>query len=309
MEPEPEPEPELETLAPGLFSVATLRRCRPQPWPAGTTLLEVETLRTFESVSAEVVQLSLTIDDGSAIVVVGKGATGSWNHGAGLRAVRRELAVFRDIAPLWACPCLRLLGVCDDGSDAGPALFLAEDLGAAGYALVGGGVSLAQLQGAVDRLVAQHAAFWGKLQEGLLDHANPSPSLTQSGQAWPPAVITMHAAEIRKGIAAFLASEAGGELTDDESALLTELLELWEQRFLERVTGKRNVTLIHGDFHVLGNVLFRPDDPSPKVIDWSELKPGLGPHDVAYMLISAPSDERASRDQGLLRRYWKGVST
>ena len=41
--------------------------------------------------------------------------------------------------------------------------------------------------------------------------------------------------------------------------------------------------------------------------DWSELKPGLGPHDVAYMLISSPSDDRPSRDRMLLRRYWEGL--
>ena len=41
--------------------------------------------------------------------------------------------------------------------------------------------------------------------------------------------------------------------------------------------------------------------------DWSELKAGLGPHDVAYMLVSAPSDTRATRDDALLRRYWEGL--
>ena len=43
------------------------------------------------------------------------------------------------------------------------------------------------------------------------------------------------------------------------------------------------------------------------VIDWSELEPGLGPHDLAYCLLSAPHDDRAARDLALLRRYWDGL--
>ena len=112
-----------------------------------------------------------------------------------------------------------------------------------------------------------------------------------------------------------------------------------ELRFLERTKGAHALTLIHGDYHVLGNILFSPSNRSPRVIgatthycwllstihradailtyvravvyfhsDWSELKPGLGPHDVAYMLISAPSDDRPGRDRMLLRRYWEGLA-
>lgn len=41
--------------------------------------------------------------------------------------------------------------------------------------------------------------------------------------------------------------------------------------------------------------------------DWSELKPGLGPHDLAYCLFSVPSSDRRARDLSLLRRYWEGL--
>jgi hypothetical protein len=40
-----------------------------------------------------------------------------------------------------------------------------------------------------------------------------------------------------------------------------------------------------------------------RVIDWSELKPGLGPHDLAYCLHMAPTADRPARDRALLRRY------
>ena len=103
------------------------------------------------------------------------------------------------------------------------------------------------------------------MQGELLDHAHPDPALTQSAQAWPPEAITMHAREIRKGVETFLAG-AGGELTMNERELLSELLEHWMTRFLSRVVDGRALTLIHGDFHVVGNVLFAPENPSPRVI-------------------------------------------
>jgi hypothetical protein len=49
------------------------------------------------------------------------------------------------------------------------------------------------------------------------------------------------------------------------------------------------------------------DITRPRVIDWSELKPGLGPHDLAYCLLSAPTQDRPARDLALLRRYWEGL--
>ncbi|HET9625818.1 MAG TPA: hypothetical protein VFP84_30855, partial [Kofleriaceae bacterium] len=59
------------------------------------------------------------------------------------------------------------------------------------------------------------------------------------------------------------------------------------------------------DYHFFGNVLFADGDPRPRVIDWSELKPGLGPHDVAYCMTAVPADDRAARDRAMLRVYWE----
>jgi aminoglycoside phosphotransferase (APT) family kinase protein len=103
----------------------------------------------------------------------------------------------------------------------------------------------------------------------------------------------------------FLASCAA-DLTSPERALLDEVLASWEDRFSARAAGGR-LTLIHGDFHLLGNILFSADSPRPRVIDWSELKPGLGPLDLAYCLSSTPAADRAARDEALLRRYWDGL--
>src|SRR5262249_32330826 len=94
-------------------------------------------------------------------------------------------------------------------------------------------------------------------------------------------------------------------ITPAERALLDEVLEGWERRFVARAAGGRAITLIHGDFHLLGNIFFAAGEPRPRVIDWSQLKPGLGPHDLAYCLSAVPAADRPARDRALLRRYWE----
>ncbi len=217
-QPEPEPEPELELAVPQ--GAVIFKREAPLCWDAGRDRPSVvEVVDTFESVSALVARLRLTFPDGSKSTVVGKAATGAWNSGAGLQAVRRELRFLHNIAPLWPCPAPKLVGARDVGD---LALLLSEDLATSGYTLVGTDVTEAQLEGAVDSLVAQHVVFWENIQEALLDHANPNQSLTQSAQAWPPEVIRMHAAEIQAGVSKFT---AGGELSHAERSLLSALLE------------------------------------------------------------------------------------
>ena len=113
-----------------------------------------------------------------------------------------------------------------------------------------------------------------------------------------------NARAIRDAAARFPSS---GALAPAERALLDDALAHWEARFVERASGGHALTLIHGDFHLLGNIFFAPHTPAPRVIDWSELKPGLGPHDLAYGLLSAPAVDRPARDLALLRRYHDGL--
>ncbi len=79
--------------------------------------------------------------------------------------------------------------------------------------------------------------------------------------------------------------------------------EHWPRLFAARVRSARMITLIHGDLHLLGNVFVGRDSQAPRIIDWADCKPGLGPHDVAYCLISAETPDRRRRDTALLERY------
>jgi aminoglycoside phosphotransferase (APT) family kinase protein len=147
--------------------------------------------------------------------------------------------------------------------------------------------------------------FWNDVPLDVLDAAHPEPSATSVAQAWPPEVITRHAAAVRTEATSFFATTS--ELEAAEHSVLDDVLDAWVQQFHARVANGLAITLIHGDFHFLGNVFFTPYDVRPKVIDWSEAKPGLGPHDLAYCLTVVPADDRLARDRLLLRRYWDGL--
>ncbi|MBC7978595.1 MAG: aminoglycoside phosphotransferase family protein [Myxococcales bacterium] len=263
------------------------------------TSVEVVDMLASETATAARLEVRFA-DDRGPLRLIGKHAAG-----AGRASVCREHRFYTDLAPRWPHPAPALLGVRDDGAEI---VLLTEDLVAAGYAIVQVDaeapvpVAPALLEGVVDTLVRLHTAFWDDLPAVLVD-ADPPPSVTRSAQAWPATVIATHAGAALEAATSFVAA---GELTTEDRALLDEVCAAWEARFLARAAAGRALTMIHGDFHLLGNVFFAADRP-PRVIDWSECKPGLGPHDLAYCLLSAPSTDRAARDEALLRRYWHGL--
>lgn len=317
----------------------------------GAPVRMVEVVEKLDSASALVARLRIHFFDGrEPLKAIGKSASGGE-----LPAAQRELRFYQRLAPLWNSPGPKLLGYCSNGARSDSAdlasravepgepsepsapnapnapqiLLLMEDLGASGYALTAS-PSPAQLRGVVDMLVGFHARFWGKVQGGGLDAlelAEATASITRSAQAWPPELIAVQAAEVRREAASVLAGEAvQAELSAAERAELEALLGQllgqppgapldsqrgpWEQRFLARVAAGHALTLVHGDFHLMGNIFFAAGEPMPRVIDWSELKPGLGPHDVGYVLHGVPIEPgqtRLERDLAILRSYWEGL--
>lgn len=257
----------------------------------GTPVDGVEVVETFAASAADVARLLIRRADGSSFTVIAKLASG-----AGSAAARREVQFFEQLAPKWDHPAPQFVGASDTGDRV---LLLTEDLGAAGYRVVGTDVTDRQLHGAIDVLAGFHTRFWNDLTAA----PDLEPSVTSSAQAWPPEVITRHAAAVRSEADSFFAEAT--ELTRTERAALDEVITGWERQFQARVAGGQALTLIHGDFHFLGNIFFAGDDPRPKVIDWSELKPGLGPHDLAYSLSALPARQRDA--DNLLRHYWKAL--
>ncbi|HEY3556540.1 MAG TPA: aminoglycoside phosphotransferase family protein [Kribbella sp.] len=255
----------------------------------GTPVRAVEVVETFTASAADVARLRVRRTTGGDLIVVAKLARGD-----GLAAARREVLFFEQLTTGWQHPAPRYLGAHDTGD---AVLLLTEDLGASGYRVVGADVSDEQLYGAIEVIAGVHAHFWNDTA------VTPEPSVTSSAQAWPPEVISRHARAVRDAAGTFFARTT--ELEPAERAVLDEVLDAWAQQFQARVAGRRDLTLVHGDFHFLGNIFFADGDPRPKVIDWSELKPGLGPHDVAYSLSALPARQRDAAD--LLRHYWKAL--
>ena len=273
-----------------VFTVEAVRSALADP-----AIASVQVIETFPVSTAEVARLALRFsEDRPPAVVIGKYATGD-----GLAAARRERRFYEQLAPRWAHPAPRLLGAFESGDHI---LLLTEDLAASGYALSPHGVSPAQLDAVIDTLVALHARFWQDVQPALF--ASATSSITRATQAWPLDAIALNARLIHDAAARFRAS---GVLAPAEQTLLDDALAHWEARFVARASGGYALTLIHGDFHLLGNVFFAPHATAPRVIDWSEVKPGLGPHDLAYGLLSAPAVDRPARDLALLHRYHQGL--
>ncbi|CAM3772777.1 hypothetical protein DEFR109230_11560 [Deinococcus frigens] len=121
-------------------------------------------------------------------------------------------------------------------------------------------------------------------------------------QALDPAGLAAHAQGARQATASFLKNH---ELSAGERALL-RLMDRWPGVFQQRV-GRGDLTLIHGDLHLLGNVFQSADALELRLIDWAQIKRGLGPHDLMYMLISADAPDRLERDAALIQRYRLGL--
>ncbi len=163
-------------------------------------------------------------------------------------------------------------------------------------------VPLDILERIIEAIARVHAACWDG--EILADErfASPMPRPTRMPQAVPAGVIRANAATIRELIKQFLIAH-DQELSPFEKRLLASLADHWGELFLERVRDRHSLTLIHGDLHLLGNVFVHRESGAIRFIDWADAKPGLGPHDIAYCLISADTADRMARDMGLLRRY------
>ncbi|CAM3608204.1 aminoglycoside phosphotransferase family protein [Deinococcus saxicola] len=196
-----------------------------------------------------------------------------------------------------ALPVPQLLGFENDLA-ARRCTLLLEDLGAA-YQPVALPPPPALLEHLTRVLAAFHAAWWNAPELESLGFRQPDTGVTRMPQALDPAGLAAHAQAARQAAASFLDNH---ELSAGERALLERLMDRWPGVFQQRVEGG-HLTLIHGDLHLLGNVFQSADALELRLIDWAQIKRGLGPHDLMYMLISADAPDRLERDTALIQRY------
>lgn len=217
--------------------------------------------------------------------------------------VQEVLAYRRIIPALRPSIAPTLYGLIDDPA-AETWVLLLEDL-ATGYQPVAPPMAEPWLDLLVDTLADFHARWW---EDPLLDTAaflQPEDTVMRMAQAIPPQRIRANVSAAREALSRFR-SAFGSELSAEDAHHLARLDAGWAPAFIERTANHRGVTLLHGDLHLLGNVFVarQPDAASPiKVIDWGQVKRGLGPHDLMFALLSVDAADRRSRDLELLRRY------
>lgn len=263
-------------------------------------IIAVDVLAKFSAHRATVSRLSLTFDsarNSGLKTIIAKYCSGDAFASEGIPEIRfyRELSPLAAHLPIPACPGWSI------DQEARSTLLLVEDLSDR-YERIAAPVSPHAIEFIVDEIAAIHAFFWNhpKLDGNLF--AMPRDNETRMPQAKPPAVIEANAAFLEQQLAAFN-DGFRAELDPTETGLLGALREQWRALFQQRVRSG-NITLIHGDFHLLGNLFTSKTTDAIRFIDWADCKPGLGPHDIAYCLISAPTPDRITRDTSVLRRYY-----
>ncbi len=263
------------------------------------TIVGAHVLARFPAHRATVSRLSLTFDsarNSGPETMIAKQCGGDAFASEGIPEIR----FYRELSPLAAhLPIPACLGWSID-QEARSTLLLVENLSDR-YERITAPVSRHAIELIVEEIAAIHAFFWNhpKLDGNLF--AMPRDNETRMPQAKPPAVIEANAAFLEQQLAAFN-DGFRAELDPTETGLLGALRKQWRALFQQRVRSG-NITLIHGDLHLLGNLFTSKTTDAIRFIDWADCKPGLAPHDIAYCLISAPTPDRITRDTSLLRRY------
>ncbi len=274
---------------------------------------QIESGKRFNAFADEVCRLHLqyspTAEPSAPQTLICKSYGTQWfaSHG------KPELYFYEQIAPqMAAIPIVGCCGVIGNpealAMTGEPIHLLLEDLDTY-YALAAPPISDHQLEIVTDLLVALHARWW---QHPLLENAHFTTSDTtvcRMPQALGEAEVRRNVSEAQLATRQFLHRHQD-ELLPDEAELLLLLAQRWGDCFCMRIAGGRAITLMHGDFHLLGNIFFAKSPaivPSIKIIDWAQSKRGIGAHDLMYMLLAADSGQRRERDRLLLRRYHAGL--
>ncbi len=272
---------------------------------AGRVSGVTETERFASGSGAEVARLAVTYEGAppeAPATVIAKICSGeAAEDGA------RELRFLRRVAPgLEGAPAPKLYAAAGAMEERRIVLVL-EDAEVGGWAKTVFPPSQADLERVTHFLAGFHARFWNGAWPEDYETATAMRSVTRAAQAYPIAAVAQNVRAVEAATGRYLEDHAE-DLSTDEVRLLQRLLALWPPIMRDRAEDTANLTLVHGDFHLMGNVFQPPAGQTGlKVIDWSEVKPGRGPHDLAYALVSAASEDRAERDRGLLRRYVAGL--
>ncbi|GEM44781.1 phosphotransferase [Deinococcus cellulosilyticus] len=268
-----------------------------------SVLKDVQEVDVFSGQADRIVRLQLTSSDGTTRSVIAKIFGPEWYTGSGLP----ELRFYQSIAPhMPDIPVPSLLGAHHD-PETSTAVLLIEDLGAE-FELVSLPVASFWLEKLTEVLCKMHSRWWSHQDLNAPGFLVPETGVTRMPQALDQAGLAIHVRAARDALDRFLHLHRS-DLTGQDVILLKRLSDAWPEKFAARTLSGQHLTLLHGDLHLLGNVFVPRSDPAKglRIIDWTQAKRGLGPHDLMYMLLGAESENRRERDLIYLQQYHAGL--
>jgi aminoglycoside phosphotransferase (APT) family kinase protein len=246
---------------------------------------------------ADTVRFALTYDTPGAgpETVVGKFASAdeqSRATGQALRAYEIEVRFYREVAPRVAArvPAMYLAEV-DPAT--GWFTLLMEDIAGArqGDQIEACGPAVAAA--VLEEMAGLHAPCWEAPELAALEWLNRNAAQTEQ-------LLSMLVASVLPG---FL--ERYGDALAPEHRHVCEVFAANVPAYVQGRSGPS--TAVHGDFR-LDNLLFRPDDPRPVVVDWQTLVWGGCAADVAYFIGGCLTvEDRRAHEEELLAGYHEAL--
>lgn len=168
---------------------------------------------------------------------------------------------------------------------------------------------LEQLEQAVDILVQLHSYWWNH-KTLKISYTRQQGGPLRLAHAATPIIIRQYAQSLHFSLPTII-DGLRANFSADEIAVCERAIERWPAILIKRISGDENLTLLHGDFHIW-NIFFARDEGKqrPYVLDWETYKRGLGPYDLAYLLVTACEPTiRHDQESKLLKRYYDGLQT
>ena len=149
----------------------------------------------------------------------------------------------------------------------------------------------------VEALAQFHARWWD------------NPRLCKSVGAWANAAATTRYLENLAEKFEQFTNRLGDNLPRERCRLYEQLLDA-APRLLERHHTRRNLTIVHGDLHVLNSFLPRDGGDDVRFLDCDSWRIGAASADLAYMMaIHWYPDRRSRLERPLLDRYHAALTS
>jgi molecular chaperone DnaK (HSP70)/HEAT repeat protein len=221
---------------------------------------------------------------------------GSTFAGAG----EQEIALYTQVAPQMAVPpAVHCYDAAYDAATGGYHLLL-EDLSATHrHVRREDAISRQDVEWMLDVLARLHAYWWDHMWLGGDIGTWPTEEAMRADSDRLSAAFPGYVAFLGERLPA--AQGASPDWGRAYQRILTHFPDVWAQR----IAGHRDLTVVHNDAHA-GNYLLprEPEQDRAYLVDWRQWSIGIGPCDLATLIVSLwPPERRAELEQTTVRDY------